>query len=427
MKLDSTNIESPARWVFAHARARPHAPAVDGPRVRLGYGALAERMSELAGDLRAAGVAPGHRVVIALPHEPLGAVALLAVQAAGACAVPINRDAGEETLRTALSQTRARHAVICSADAAHWGALAREFGLARLWIGGADRDAIPPGALDGISWTPLAEDGGVEGSARSAEPVAVPPDGEALILYTSGSTGRPRGVIQTFRNIAANTRSIVTYLGLREHDRAMAILPLFYCYGLSVLQTHLSVGGSVFLDPRFAFPRVVVEAMATEGCTGFAGVPLTFEMLRRLPAGDALRSTTLRYLTQAGGAMAPDTIRWAREAFAPARLFVMYGQTSPISHRSARRRSTGRSGSRSLAWSCVSSTRRIASSPPGRSVSSSFAARTSPRATSMRPRRRPPSFAMGPCTPATSATATAMASSSSWDARRRCSRWGVTG
>jgi acyl-CoA synthetase (AMP-forming)/AMP-acid ligase II len=157
--------------------------------------------------------------------------------------------------------------------------------------------------------------------------VAVPPDGEALILYTSGSTGRPRGVIQTFRNIAANTRSIVTYLGLREHDRAMAILPLFYCYGLSVLQTHLSVGGSVFLDPRFAFPRVVVEAMATEGCTGFAGVPLTFEMLRRLPAGDALRSTTLRYLTQAGGAMAPDTIRWAREAFAPARLFVMYGQT----------------------------------------------------------------------------------------------------
>jgi acyl-coenzyme A synthetase/AMP-(fatty) acid ligase len=36
---------------------------------------------------------------------------------------------------------------------------------------------------------------------------------------------------------------------------------------------------------------------------------------------------TLRYLTQAGGAMRPDTIRWVRSAFATARLFVMYGQT----------------------------------------------------------------------------------------------------
>ena len=36
---------------------------------------------------------------------------------------------------------------------------------------------------------------------------------------------------------------------------------------------------------------------------------------------------SLRYVTQAGGAMAPDTIRWTREAFAPAPLFVMYGQT----------------------------------------------------------------------------------------------------
>jgi acyl-CoA synthetase (AMP-forming)/AMP-acid ligase II len=321
------SVESPARWVFAHARAHPAAPAVDGPQVRLSYGALAERISALAGDMRAAGVAPGQRVVIALPHEPLAAVALLAVQAAGACVVPINREAGEETLRTALVQTRARHAVVCAADAPLWSRLARGTGLARLWIGGADRDPIPRDILQALQTTPLAEDGTVEGPASFAEPAAVPPDAEALILYTSGSTGRPRGVVQTYRNIAANTRSIVAYLGLCERDRAMAILPLFYCYGLSVLQTHLLAGGSVFLDPRFAFPRVVVDAIGAERCTGFAGVPLTFEILRRLPASDALRTTTLRYLTQAGGAMAPETVRWARAAFAPARLFVMYGQT----------------------------------------------------------------------------------------------------
>jgi long-chain acyl-CoA synthetase len=327
MNAAPLNADAPVHWVLRHARIRPSAPAVDGPGARLSYGELAERLLTLASDLRAAGVGPGQRVIIALPHEPLGAVALLAVQAAGACAVPINREAGEETLRTAVFQTRARHAVVGAVDGERWGALAREFGLARLWITGTDREPLPRGALGAVPWTPVREDGGGSGSMRGADPAAVPPHSEALVLYTSGSSGRPRGVIQTFRNVAANTRSIVAYLGLREDDRAMAILPLFYCYGLSVLQTHLFVGGSVFLDPRFAFPRVVVEEMAREGCTGFAGVPLTFEMLRRLGGGDHLQSPALRYFTQAGGAMAPETIDWTRAAIAPARLFVMYGQT----------------------------------------------------------------------------------------------------
>ena len=54
---------------------------------------------------------------------------------------------------------------------------------------------------------------------------------------------------------------------------------------------------------------------------------MTFEILRRQVDVRAVSMPRLRYLTQAGGPMAPDTIRWVREAFGPARLFVMYGQT----------------------------------------------------------------------------------------------------
>ena len=125
----------------------------------------------------------------------------------------------------------------------------------------------------------------------------------------------------------ANTRSIVEYLGLSGKDRALLALPLYYCYGRSVLQTHLLVGGSVFLEGRMAFPRTVLETLAAEGCTGFAGVPLTFEIVRRQVDVSAIEFPQLRYVTQAGGAMAPDTIEWVRSAFRPARLFVMYGQT----------------------------------------------------------------------------------------------------
>ena len=76
----------------------------------------------------------------------------------------------------------------------------------------------------------LLEDGRVDprlGVAPMPPSAPLRPESPALILYTSGSTGRPRGVIQTFRNIDANTRSIVQYLGLGADDRALLVLPLY--------------------------------------------------------------------------------------------------------------------------------------------------------------------------------------------------------
>src|SRR5690606_9905283 len=83
----------------------------------------------------------------------------------------------------------------------------------------------------------------------------------AAIIYTSGSTGEPRGVMLTHRNFVANARAIVSYLELTSADRVMCVLPFSYVYGLSLLHTHLAVGGSVVIDNRFAFPNVVLDAM----------------------------------------------------------------------------------------------------------------------------------------------------------------------
>jgi len=230
-----------------------------------------------------------------------------------------------------VEQSGVRHAMVWGRDARTWGAVAAGGRLERLWVvhGGPLPERLRADLGD-VPATLLLEDGRVDPSLPSAPAVprpALSPDQPALILYTSGSTGRPRGVVQTFRNVNANSRSIVEYLGLTERDRALLILPLYYCYGRSVLQTHLLAGASLFLDGRFAFPRVVLETMGAEGCTGFAGVPLTFEIIRRQVDVSTIALPSLRYLTQAGGAMAPETIDWVRAAFDPARLFVMYGQT----------------------------------------------------------------------------------------------------
>jgi len=291
---------SPAAWLLGHAARTPGAPAIDAPGQRLTYGALAERVLALAGALAAEGVGPGEKVAVALPFSPLAAIATLAVQATGACAVEIDRAMGAQGFQEVAAQARPRLALGPPADAAAWTAAGVR--LPR-------PDAPPAGAA------PLA----------AAAPVSA--DDPALVVYTSGSTGRPRGVVQTFGNLLANTRSIVEYLGLTAEDRALALLPFHYVYGKSVLQTHLFAGGSVFVEPRFMYPRVAMESLGKEGCTGFAGVPATFEILRRDVDVAALDRPRLRYLTQAGGRMHPDTIRWARQAFQPAALFVMYGQT----------------------------------------------------------------------------------------------------
>ena len=163
--------------------------------------------------------------------------------------------------------------------------------------------------------------------ATYAEALDLHPD-LALLLSTSGSTGSPKLVRLSHDNIWANARSIADYLALSVDDKAITSLPLHYCYGLSVLTSHLVAGATVVLtDASVADERFWTTARAA-AATSFAGVPYTFELLecmgftgRKLPS--------LRYLTQAGGRMDPDRV----ERFAALGrecgfdLYVMYGQT----------------------------------------------------------------------------------------------------
>ena len=75
----------------------------------------------------------------------------------------------------------------------------------------------------------------------------------AEILYTSGSTGIPKGVMISHLNIIANTNSIISYLKLGASDIMGVVLPFYYCYGLSLLHTHLKVGASLVLINNFIF------------------------------------------------------------------------------------------------------------------------------------------------------------------------------
>jgi acyl-CoA synthetase (AMP-forming)/AMP-acid ligase II len=150
----------------------------------------------------------------------------------------------------------------------------------------------------------------------------------AEIIFTSGSTGMPKGVMISHKNLIANTGSIVEYLKLDQEDRMLVVLPFYYCYGLSLLHTHLRAGGSVVLNNSFIFLGNVIKDIKEHKCTGFAGVPSHFQILLR--KSDSFKKSTfpdLKYVTQAGGKLAPIFIDEFRESFPEVNFIVMYGQT----------------------------------------------------------------------------------------------------
>jgi acyl-CoA synthetase (AMP-forming)/AMP-acid ligase II len=130
------------------------------------------------------------------------------------------------------------------------------------------------------------------------------------------------------RNVLANAVSIAEYLELGPGERAIQSLPMYYSYGLSVLNSHLVSGGTVVLTSDSFIRPEFWKVVDHHSCTSFAGIPYMYETLHRLRF-DPARHSSLRTLTQAGGGLKPDLISHFHGLTTKVgmRFVVMYGQT----------------------------------------------------------------------------------------------------
>lgn len=281
------------------------------------YADLARAAASVEASLRHLGSGSGLRVALLLRNSPHYVACYYGALAAGHVVVPLN---AQERAPVLARQVEHCGAAVLVGDPSHpeWEALA----------GSIDASvALMPVALaDGehslgrfLASLPAQAD-----QLRTGE---FHPDAPASIIYTSGTTGRPKGVVLSGANLAANTSAIISYLGLHAGDRGLCVLPFHFSYGNSVLHTHMAVGATLVIEENFAFPHLVAQKMADQRITGFAGVPATFAVLLTRVRLEEFDLSSLRYVTQAGGAMPRPLVERLRNALPDAQLFVMYGQT----------------------------------------------------------------------------------------------------
>ncbi|ASY77678.1 AMP-binding protein [Pectobacterium polaris] len=190
-------------------------------------------------------------------------------------------------------------------------------------------------------WRPQGENGQCQDAIFSLENYELVPTGLvqyplhqdlALLVSTSGSTGSPRLVRQSYRNILSNAHNIAEYLAIDSRERPVLNLPMNYVYGMSIINSHLLQGATLLLTTRSIMQREFWSFIKEYEASSLAGVPYTYEMLKKLRFM-TMKLPALKTLTQAGGKLLPELHgEFARYAQDTGRDFiVMYGAAEATS------------------------------------------------------------------------------------------------
>ena len=120
----------------------------------------------------------------------------------------------------------------------------------------------------------------------------------SLLLPTSGSTGSPKLVRHSYRNIEANADNVRRLFKLDGTEKAMAILPMHYTMGLSVITSHLLAGATLLLSGRSLLDKGFWATL--KEATSFTGVPYSYEILTKMRF-TRMDLPNLKVITQGGG------------------------------------------------------------------------------------------------------------------------------
>jgi long-chain acyl-CoA synthetase len=277
---------------------------------RLDYGQYLRCVAGFARQLAGLGVR-GERVALVLGNSIEMAVAMFAVHAAGAQAVPVNPAYTPRELDLIIGDAAPRVAIVETATGEAAAPVLQRHGIAHTLVVGT-------GGLALDQWRD-------EHGLRLPAPPS--PGDLATLQYTGGTSGRPKGVDITHGQMAINISQREALLPtLAEGERVLCVMPLFHVYAVHMC-LHLAAycRGALVILPRYR-PELVMEALASQRITAFPGGPTIFTGMMAHPQFAAARFPTLRVCYSGSAPLPEETLRrWEAATGCP--ILEGYGQT----------------------------------------------------------------------------------------------------
>jgi long-chain acyl-CoA synthetase len=296
-----------AQCLLTRARIVPSAPAITAGDATLSFGALADRITRMAGTMRGSlGLQRQERVVLCMENRTEFLEALFACWVAGLCVVPVNAKLHAREVAHIIRDSEAR--AVFTSESLLEGLveqLAADASAPTLLVAGSQRyESLTLGQK--MTCTEVAD----------SEP--------AWIFYTSGTTGTPKGAVISHSNLLY--MALAYYADIERIDNGDTMFhaaPLSHGSGLYSLP-HLFAGGHQVILPGFD-PDYIFDAFSRyPAVTMFAAPTMVTRMVQAAP-GVPDCTGNLRTLFYGGGPMYVSDLLKALDIFGP-RFFQLFGQ-----------------------------------------------------------------------------------------------------
>jgi acyl-CoA synthetase (AMP-forming)/AMP-acid ligase II len=144
-----------------------------------------------------------------------------------------------------------------------------------------------------------------------------------FVKLSSGSTGAPRGVAVSSEAMLADEAALATTMGVGDHDRIVAAIPLSHSYGFASVVLPALVRGSLLVLPGESGPLSPLSAAREAEATVFPTVPAYLGAVLKMSKPPSWPAS-IRLVVSAGAPLPPETAARFREAYGR-RVHSFYG------------------------------------------------------------------------------------------------------